>query len=167
MKEPFSTVISKIGCAPITESDDTPKESHDRFNGHPRLRAESLSAASSDAGEDGPKPTSTTEILTMADSTSLPTPPTRPLRVFAFDPSRGRLLGNEMQLDIRYRLLAPGPVDLSGARDQIAVIDYDATRKKYYQPVDLNDPLVLIPNGLTPSECDPRFHQQMVYAVAC
>jgi hypothetical protein len=76
------------------------------------------------------------------------------------------LLGNEMQLDIRYRLLAPGPVDLSGARDQIAVIDYDATRKKYYQPVDLNDPLVLIPNGLTPSECDPRFHQQMVYAVA-
>jgi hypothetical protein len=57
-------------------------------------------------------------------------------------------------------------VDLSGVFDQIAVVDYDATRGKYYESVNLNDPFILIPNGLTPSESDPRFHQQMVYAVA-
>jgi hypothetical protein len=99
-------------------------------------------------------------------STKIRPPARRPLRVFAFDPSRGRLLGNEMQLEVRYRRLVPGPVDLSGAHDQLAVVDYDGTRKKYYEAVDLDNPFILIPNGLTPSESDPRFHQQMVYAVA-
>jgi hypothetical protein len=93
-------------------------------------------------------------------------PDNRPLRVYAFDPSRGKLLGNEMQLNVRYRPLKPGPVDASGANDRIAVIDYDESRKKYYRPVDLEDPAILISNGLSPSETDPRFHQQMVYAVA-
>src|SRR6266702_563022 len=102
----------------------------------------------------------------MSHPFSIPEPDRRPLRVFAFDPSRGRMLGNEMQLNVRYRPLAPGPVDKSGAYDQIAVVDYDATRKKYYRTVDLNDPYILISNGLAPSESDPRFHQQMVYAVA-
>ena len=101
-----------------------------------------------------------------SDSTRLPAPARRPLRVYAFDPSRGRLLGNEMQIDVRYRPLAPGPVDKSGAHDQIAVIDYDVSRNTYYRPVDLDDPYVLIPNGIPPSESDPRFHQQMLYAVA-
>jgi hypothetical protein len=92
-------------------------------------------------------------------------PPRRPLRVYAFDPSRGRLLGNEMPMHVRYRALAPGPMDTSGALDQIAVIDYDVARQTYYRPVDLDEPFILIPNGITPSEADPRFHQQMVYAV--
>jgi hypothetical protein len=98
--------------------------------------------------------------------TRLLAPRRRPLRVFAFDPSHGRLLGNEMQVDVRYRGLAPGPVDRSGAHDQIAVVDYDISLKKYYRPVDLDDPFILISNGIAPSEADPRFHQQMVYAVA-
>jgi len=99
--------------------------------------------------------------------TMLPKEPSRrPLRVFAFDPSRGRLLGNEMELRIRYRALAPGPVDKSGAYDQIAVVDYDVSRDKYYRPVDLDDPYILVSGGLSPCESDPRFHQQMVYAVA-
>jgi len=104
--------------------------------------------------------------MSIPASTKIPPPARRPLRVFAFDPSRGRLLGNEMQINVRYRRLAPGPVDLGGAYDQIAVVDYDATRKKYYEPVNLDNQFILIPNGLTPSESDPRFHQQMVYAVA-
>jgi hypothetical protein len=104
--------------------------------------------------------------MTTPSSTKLGRPARRPLRVFAFDPSRGRLFGNEMQLDVRYRRLGPGPVDLSGAHDQIAVVDYDGSRGKYYEPADLDDPFVLIPNGLPPSQSDPRFHQQMVYAVA-
>src|SRR5262249_25475871 len=99
-------------------------------------------------------------------STRLPEPPYRPLRVYAFDPSRGRLLGNEMQINVRYRRLAPGPMDKSGTYDQIAVVDYDGSRNKYYRPVNLDDPFILIPNGISPSESDPRFHQQMLYAVA-
>jgi len=99
-------------------------------------------------------------------STRLREPARRPLRVYAFDPSRGRILGNEMQMDVRYRPLAPGPMEKSGTYDQIAVVDYDVSRNKYYRPVNLNDPFILIPNGIAPSESDPRFHQQMVYAVA-
>src|ERR1700727_853065 len=90
----------------------------------------------------------------------------RPLRVFAFDPRRGRRLGSEMQIDVRYRALAPGPVEITKAPNQIAVLDYDASRQKYYLPVDLNDPSILIWNGLAPCEGNPCFHQQMVYAVA-
>ena len=102
----------------------------------------------------------------VASAPPLPHPVRRPLRAFAFDPSRGRLLGNEMQIDVRYRRLEPGPVDVSSASDRIAVVDFDVGRQKYYHPVDLNSPTILMSNGLAPSESDPRFHQQMVYAVA-
>jgi hypothetical protein len=47
------------------------------------------------------------------------------------------------------------------------VIDYDASNGSYYEPVDLDHPAVVMAGGLEPSEYDPRFHQQMVYAVAC
>src|SRR5271156_1642457 len=40
---------------------------------------------------------------TMARSRFGPAPNRRPLRVYAFDPSRGKRLGNEMQIDVRYR----------------------------------------------------------------
>src|SRR6516225_1520432 len=99
-------------------------------------------------------------------STRLPQPAYRPLRVYAFDPSRRRLLGNEMPINVRYRWLAAGPSDKSGTSDQISVVDYDASRNRYYRPVNLDDPFILIPNGISPSESDPRFHQQMLYAVA-
>jgi hypothetical protein len=94
-------------------------------------------------------------------SANIDPPAARPLRVYAYDPSQGRRLGNCMQAQIRYEKLAPGPV---GSR--FAVVDYDGAQKTYYLPVDLDDPLVLIQGGLAPSEVDPRFHQQMVYAVA-
>jgi hypothetical protein len=88
-------------------------------------------------------------------------PEGRPLKAFAYDPSRGRRLGNTMTVTIRYEKLAPGPVG-----DRFAVIDYDGAEKVYYAPVNLDDPAILIRGGLDPSEVDPRFHQQMVYAVA-
>ena len=91
-----------------------------------------------------------------------PPPDFRPLQVFAFDPSVGRLLGNHMTLKLPYEELAPGPV---GHRSRIAVVDYDASNDCYYQPVDLNDVSVAIRGGIAPSESDPCFHQQMVYAV--
>lgn len=94
-------------------------------------------------------------------------PDERPLRAYAFDPSRGRLLGNEMSLSIRNVDLAPGPVVRpNGHHDAIAVVDYDGQTGAYYRPVDLNDPNILLQGGLRPSESDPRFHQQMVYGVA-
>ena len=89
-------------------------------------------------------------------------PDTRPLQVFAFDPSVGRLLGNYMTLQLPYEDLRPGPI---GDKSRIAIIDYDASNDCYYEPVDLDDPAVVIRDGVIPSESDPRFHQQMVYAV--
>ena len=84
----------------------------------------------------------------------------RPLKVYAFDPSRGRTLGNYMTINADYEDLAPGPVG-----KYLEVIDYDATRNCYYRAVELNDANILIQGGLDPNESDPRFHQQMVYAV--
>jgi hypothetical protein len=66
-----------------------------------------------------------------------------------------------MTLHVPYEKLEPGP-----RSPYLAVIDYDATNERYYTPVDLDDPSVLLQGGLAPSESDPRFHQQMVYAVA-
>jgi hypothetical protein len=88
-------------------------------------------------------------------------PPYRPLKVYAFDPTQGRNLGNYMTLNVPYEKLDPGPVG-----EYLAVIDYDASNERYYRPVNLDDPAVLLRGGLDPSESDPRFHQQMVYAVA-
>jgi hypothetical protein len=89
------------------------------------------------------------------------------LRAYAFDPSQGRLLGNEMSVEVRNHKLERGPAMVpNGEHDSIAVVDYDASRGVYYDPVDLDDPNILMQGGLSPSESNPHFHQQMVYAVA-
>jgi hypothetical protein len=88
-------------------------------------------------------------------------PPYRPLKVYAFDPTRGRTMGNHMMINTPYERLQHGPVG-----EYLEVIDYDANNKCYYEPVDLDDPRVMLGNGLDPSESNPQFHQQMVYAVA-
>jgi hypothetical protein len=92
-------------------------------------------------------------------------PVTRPLKAYAFDPSAGKLLGNEMSMEVRYQKLDPGPVVREYARDAIAVVDYDGANQRYYTPVNLDDPRILIRGGLDPDESHPGFHQQMVYAV--
>ena len=88
-------------------------------------------------------------------------PDWRPLTVYAFDPSVGRRLNNYMTIRVPFEPLQPGPV---GSR--LAVVDYDASNQRLYEAVDLDHPAVTLRNGLQPSESDPRFHQQMVYAVA-
>jgi len=106
-----------------------------------------------------PKPRNAApDIFTSAE---IPTPNERPLNIYAFDPGAGRLVGNYMTALVRYEKLEPGPIG-----DRFAVIDYDGTNKTFYKPIDLNDPRLLVGGGLAPSETDPRFHQQMVYAVA-
>jgi hypothetical protein len=102
------------------------------------------------------------KVQTAPSYMELEDPPVRRLKVYAFDPSAGNFIGNVMTAEIRWEKdLKPGPV---GAK--IAVIDYDAANNRYYPPVNLNDPRILARGGLDPSESDPRFHQQMVYAVA-
>ena len=89
-------------------------------------------------------------------------PPRRPLKIFAFDPMLGRSASKRISIDIaNERDLKVGPC---GSR--VEVVDYDGTNDCYYAPVDLDDPSILMQGGLDPNESDPRFHQQMVYAVA-
>ncbi|CCE03518.1 peptidase M4 [Bradyrhizobium sp. STM 3809] len=94
-------------------------------------------------------------------TTEIPFPSERPLNVYAFDPSLGKFVGNQMVTHVRYESLEPGPIG-----ERFAVIDYDGSQKTFYKPVDLDEPKLLMTHGLAPSESDPRFHQQMVYAVA-
>ncbi|HEX5725626.1 MAG TPA: hypothetical protein VFX98_09180 [Longimicrobiaceae bacterium] len=93
-------------------------------------------------------------------------PPFRRLRGYAFDPSLSTQLEtavvNETVFRVRWEEnLAPGPVG-----EYLEVVDFDPPSNCFYAPVDLNAPQVLAQDGLAPSEGNPQFHQQMVYAVA-
>jgi hypothetical protein len=50
--------------------------------------------------------------------------------------------------------------------EYLEVVDADPPSGCVYDPVDLNNPYLLAQDGLRPSEGNPQFHQQMVYAVA-
>jgi hypothetical protein len=107
-------------------------------------------------------PAKSTEIAAGCPWMELEEPSVRTLKVYALDPSAGNYIGNVMSVKVKWEEgLKPGPVG-----SKIAVVDYDGANKQYYPPVDLNDPRILARGGLDPSESDPRFHQQMVYAVA-
>lgn len=104
--------------------------------------------------------------LKRAMNPSLPSPVKRRLRVFAFDPLLGTMLEtmdlNETTLEVRWENeLEPGPVG-----EYLEVVDIDPATGVCYASVDLNHPLPLSQSGLSPSEANPQFHQQMVYAVA-
>lgn len=92
-------------------------------------------------------------------------PPFRKLRGYAFDPSLSLKMDtfsiNNIVYEIPWENINTGPIG-----EYVEVIDYDPTVEQFYQPVDLNNPYILAQNGLDPSESNPQFHQQMVYAVA-
>lgn len=110
----------------------------------------------------------------------------RRLRGYAFDPSLSlqvdTALVNETIFEVRWEnLVSPGGVDDEENSEEVGwghplgkypvgeyleIVDYDPASKCFYEPVNLNDRLVLAQDGIRPSESDPRFHQQMVYAVA-
>ncbi|MVM42320.1 hypothetical protein GO730_39185 [Spirosoma sp. HMF3257] len=117
-----------------------------------------------------------------------PKPPFRKLRGYAFDPALSLQMDMASINTIVYKIpweevareatkvddstksnqnkddeiigLKPGPVG-----EYLEVIDFDPTVGKFYKPVDLNDSYILAQDGLDPSEGNPQFHQQMVYAV--
>ncbi|ACK86387.1 peptidase S8 and S53 subtilisin kexin sedolisin (plasmid) [Methylorubrum extorquens CM4] len=104
--------------------------------------------------------------LELATRPPLSPPARRRLKVYAYDPSLGNRLEtlgiNEAVLDVRWEQdLEPGPVG-----EYVEVVDVDPASGCCYAPVDLNHPHLLTSDGLTPSEANPQFHQQMTYAVA-
>ncbi|UUZ48012.1 hypothetical protein LP420_34125 [Massilia sp. B-10] len=93
-------------------------------------------------------------------------PPFRRLRGYAFDPSLSLKLDtasmNHTVFEVPWEAgLMPGPCG-----EYVEVVDYDPSSGCWYDPVDLNGIHLLAQDGYAPSEGNPQFHQQMVYAVA-
>lgn len=104
----------------------------------------------------------------------VPRPVHRRLKIYSFDPSLSQRLDtadiHEARVEIPWESHpdnehkdgpAPGPCG-----EYLEVIDYDPATGVYYEPVDINNPYLIAQDGLTPSDGNPQFHQQMVYAVA-
>lgn len=99
-------------------------------------------------------------------STQNPPPPFRRLRGYAFDPSLSLRLEtasiNHTVFEAPWEdKLEPGPIG-----EYLEVVDYDPASACWYEPVDLNELEIVAQDGLAPSEGNPQFHQQMVYAAA-
>jgi hypothetical protein len=100
---------------------------------------------------------------------SIPNPAFRRIRTYAVDPSLSTRLEtasvNEVTLKVEWENLKPGPTG-----EYLRVVDTDAQDTGLpgtsFPPVDLNEPRLLAQDGCPPSEGNPAFHQQMVYAVA-
>ncbi len=95
-----------------------------------------------------------------------PRPARRRLRIFALDPTLGKELNSFDQQVATISIpneqgLEPGPVG-----EYLEVVDVDPASDRAYAPVDLNRLDLALTDGLAPSEGNPAFHQQMVYAVA-
>lgn len=95
----------------------------------------------------------------------LPKPSKRSLWIYTIDPALSQAIDSFEVAYTRLRISwddyqSPGPEG-----EYLEVIDYDASLGVVYPPADLNHVQVVASNGLYPSESDPRFHQQMVYAV--
>jgi hypothetical protein len=104
--------------------------------------------------------------LKILQTPSPPNPPSRRLRVFAFDPSLSRTIDTHEINEVTIKLPWEDQVDVGPVDDYIEVVDVDPASQTFYAPVKLNDRSILAQDGLPPSEGNPQFHQQMVYAVA-
>ncbi|MGZ8559259.1 MAG: hypothetical protein ACXWWC_13035, partial [Chitinophagaceae bacterium] len=92
-------------------------------------------------------------------------PAFRCLRGYAFDPSMSLEPDTSGINEITYKIqweqgLKPGPEG-----EYVKVVDRDPSSNAIYKPVDLNETEILASDGLDPSQSNPQFHQQMVYAV--
>lgn len=98
--------------------------------------------------------------------------PPRRLRVLAFDPATGNRFLNRgirtitITLPWEFDPSNPNAPFLGPRGEYLEVVDHDPASGVFYDPLDLNDQRVLLNDGVAPSEEDPKFHQQMVYAVA-
>jgi hypothetical protein len=95
-----------------------------------------------------------------------PPPPYRKLRAFAFDPILSRQIGTQEVNEVTIHVPWEDDISIGPADRYLEVVDRDPASQAFYPPVDLNEPHLLAQDGLPPSEANPQFHQQMVYAVA-
>jgi hypothetical protein len=106
----------------------------------------------------------------MSMTANADVPASRRLRVFAFDPSLAQRLKTSAIQEIVIRVpweRGPDEEPLIGPiGEYLEVVDVDPASGVVYPPVNLDDPNLLAQDGLRPSEGNPQFHQQMVYAVA-
>lgn len=97
-------------------------------------------------------------------------PTKRRLRVYAFDPAASVTLEtaviNDAVIEIPWETRWEDSVGLGPSNEYLEVVDYDQHCRTFYQPLDPNHPWFLAQDGLPPSEGNPQFHQQMVFAVA-
>jgi len=86
----------------------------------------------------------------------------RCFRVFALDPSLSKVQGSVATITVpRERHLASGPSSLL-----FKVETVDEQQALHLRPLDIDDDLALLPDGIEPDPADARFHAQMVYAIA-
>ncbi|HXW05913.1 MAG TPA: hypothetical protein VD833_11820 [Vicinamibacterales bacterium] len=91
----------------------------------------------------------------------LPDPVHRTLLVYTQDPATSRMDVPVAAARIPYEPLGPGPHGCV-----LRVIDENRTTGELYEPLDLDRLPAVHACGLRPSTMDPRFAQQMTYAVA-
>lgn len=101
----------------------------------------------------------------MAKDKFIKPPPLRRLQTFAFDPDLSTRLEtvsiNRIVQMIPWEDLEPGPVG-----EYVEVVDVDPASDAVYPPIDLDQAYLIAQDGLSPSEGNPQFHQQMAYATA-
>ena len=93
-------------------------------------------------------------------------PISRRLRILAFDPSLAARLDTAPINEITAEVPWEDELDVGPVGEYVEVVDFDPASGVVYRPVDLDHRYLLAKDGLAPSESDPQFHQQMVYAVA-
>lgn len=88
----------------------------------------------------------------------------RYLRGYSLDPGFSTRLDtagiNEVLYQVPFEEVQPGPCG-----EYLEVVDFDPPSGCWYEPVDLSDEAIASQQGLAPSEGNPQFHQQFVYAV--
>jgi hypothetical protein len=99
-------------------------------------------------------------------SALIPKPNVRRLRIYAFDPSLSAQFDTAGIGEITVSVPWEANLDVGPVGEYVEVVDADPASGVFYTPVNLNDKAVLAQDGLGPSETNPLFHQQMVYAVA-
>lgn len=85
----------------------------------------------------------------------------RPIRVYTQDPTASSFDHPVAVIRVPWEPLGPGP---SGAL--FVVRDLHKPSGHTFQPIDLDDLHVAMDQGLSPTSSDPRFAQQMTYAIA-
>ena len=166
---PFTLGASQAGPGALPEL-GTPVTPAEFFGTTPTpARRERVVVASAAIGAAAAPPLAppVPETLPIADVSP---PPSRRLKVYSFDPLFGTHLVNlgaaQLTVELPWEFadgsrLLPGPIG-----EYFEVVDFDASSHCFYPPVDLNHAHLLAQDGIPVSEGDPRFHQQMTYAVA-